>query len=294
MRKRSLGLLVALLCLYRPALPVEDPASCGTHAEISTEKLFVHRHALRTRPGLTSRAQADLVARAKDVGEIAVLEDSGDIVVGSIAFNLDQTSLAFIPVTEGGVRYRFETGAGSYDTAAAAGGTVLAGLGDDDSRKVALPFPFPFYGQSYRELYVNSDGNLTFGAPDDATSSRSLGRMVVGAPRIAPLFRDLDPPRATVGVTVLSEPGRLVVSWAGVPEYSSFGSGRICTFQVRLLPGGRIEFAYGGVGSTEAVVGISPGGRLGTTSAVSFRDGASEEYAGTVAQRFADRQEVDI
>ncbi|MFB3776751.1 MAG: hypothetical protein ACE141_04045 [Bryobacteraceae bacterium] len=294
MPKRSLRLLFALLCACWPALPVEVPATCGTHAETATEKLFVHRQALRTRPKLTGRAQAERAARARDVGEIAVLEDSGDIVVGGIAFNLDQTTLAFVPVTQDAARYRFETGAASYDAAVAAGGTVLTGLGDDDSRKIELPFPFPFYGHSYRELFVNSDGNLTFGAPDNATSSRSLGRMVAGAPRVAPLFRDLDPSHATVGVKVFSEPGRLVVSWVGVPEYSSFGSGRVCTFQVRLFAEGRIEFAYGGVGSSEAVVGISPGGRLGTTSAVSFRDGVSEEYAGTLAQRFADRQEVDI
>ena len=37
-------------------------------------------------------------------------------------------------------------------------------LSDDDSRKVDLGLSFPFYGTSYSEVYVNSDGNLTFGA----------------------------------------------------------------------------------------------------------------------------------
>jgi uncharacterized protein (TIGR03437 family) len=294
MQKRSLRLLLALLCALWPGLGREDPATCGTHAEKSTEQLFVHRQAVRLRPRLSSRAQSVASPRAADVGEIAVLEDNGDIIVGSLAFNLDQTTVAFVPLTPEAGGYRFETGAASYDPGAANEGAVLTGLGDDDARRIPIPFPFPFYGQPYRELFVNSDGNLTFGGPDAATSDRSLGRMVVGLPRLAPLFRDLDPTRATVGITVVSEPGRLVVSWAAVPEYSSFGLGRFATFQVRLFPSGRIEFAYSGVGSTDAVVGISPGGRQGTTSAVSFRDGSSGEYTGTVAQRFAAVEEVDI
>ena len=40
---------------------------------------------------------------------------------------------------------------------------------------------------------MNSDGNLTFGAAEFASSERSLGRLTAGPPRIAPLFDDLDP-----------------------------------------------------------------------------------------------------
>jgi uncharacterized protein (TIGR03437 family) len=294
MQEHSLRLLLALLCAFLPGLAREEPVSCGTHAEISAEQLWVHRQAVRARPRLSSRAQSAVSSPANDVGEIAVLEDSGDIVVRSLAFNLDQATVVFLPVAQDAARYRFETGAASYDAGAASGGTVLAGLGDDDARRIPLPFPFPFYGRIYRELFVNSDGNLTFSVSDAATSDRSLGRMVVGAPRIAPLFRDLDPTRATVGITVLSETSREVVTWVAVPEYSSLGLGRFNTFQVRLYPSGRLEFSYSGIGSTEAIVGISPGARQGTTSTVSFRDGASGEYIGTIAQRFADSQQVDI
>ena len=40
---------------------------------------------------------------------------------------------------------------------------------------------------------MNSDGNLTFTAADNASTDRSLGRMTAGPPRISPLFDDLDP-----------------------------------------------------------------------------------------------------
>jgi hypothetical protein len=47
-------------------------------------------------------------------------------------------------------------------------------------------FAFPFFGRSYRQIFVNSDGNLTFQAGDSASTQRSLGNVVAGVPRIAP------------------------------------------------------------------------------------------------------------
>jgi hypothetical protein len=35
-------------------------------------------------------------------------------------------------------------------------------LSDDDTREIALPFAFPYFGQQYSQAFVNSDGNLTF------------------------------------------------------------------------------------------------------------------------------------
>ncbi len=294
MGKRSFRLGLALLAASCFIVARQDSAGCGTHAEKSVEQLSLHRQALRMRPRLTTLAQSIATPPAADIGDIAVLEDSGDVIVRSVAFNLDQTTIAFIPTSQAATLYRFETAVASYDGNAAAAGTVVAGMADDDSRRIAIPFSFPFYGQSYRELYLNSDGNLTFNEGDSATAERSLGRMVVGPPRIAPLFRDLDPTKAPSGITVLSEADRMVVSWVAVPEFSSSGSGSQNTFQIRLFSNGRIEFAYGGVGTTDAVVGISPGSNQGTTTAVSFRDGSSAEYGGTVAQRFADQAEVDV
>jgi len=56
-------------------------------------------------------------------------------------------------------------------------GTTRLPLGDDASGSVTLPFAFPFFGRSYTELFVNSDGNLTFARPI-ALPSRNVGRLV--------------------------------------------------------------------------------------------------------------------
>ena len=118
--------------------------------------------------------------------------------------------------------------------------------------------------------------------------------MAAGPPRIAVLFSDLDPSRASNGVRVLSEPERFVVSWVAVPLYQDFGFGQSQTFQIRLYPDGRIEFAYGSVNVDAAVVGISPGGAMGASSLVSFATSVSSEYSSTVAERFGRTQEVDL
>jgi uncharacterized protein (TIGR03437 family) len=85
-----------------------------------------------------------------------------------------------------------------------------------------------------------------------------------------------------------------VVSWPGVPEWTETGYGAAQTFQVRLYPDGRIEYAYSGITTNEAVVGIAPGSLKGTSALVSFATDPSAEYAGAVAERFGGNLEVDI
>ena len=165
-------------------------------------------------------------------GQIAIIEDGDGVVSRLNAFNLNGKSIAFLPSAITALRYRFQVGQGSYSPERAAAGNPLDGLGDDDSRAVDLPFAFPFFGTSYRRLYVNSDGNLSMGKADNPSEDRSLGRLIAGPPRIAPLFADLDPSQPNASVRVLAEPSRVVLSWVDVPIYQDFGVGLRQSFQI--------------------------------------------------------------
>ncbi len=275
-------LLLALLALPAPARRV--PTLCGTTAETPAERLFLHRKAPLPRAIAAPSANRDL-------GDIALIEDTAGIVARQNEFNLDLKTLRFTPGSAG---YRYSVLEGGYDGAAANAGAPLVALDDDDSRLVRLPFEFPFFGNSYRELYVNSDGNLTFTAADSASADRSLGRMTAGPPRISPLFDDLNPAETAGGVRVLAEAGRVVITWLAVPEWVTFGTGARQTFQASLYPGGRIDFAYNGVAPSSAVVGIAPGRLKGSTSLVDYRNDESSAYSAAIAERFGNTLDIDI
>ena len=293
---RPLVAAAALLCVCVPAFPRQAPAICGTHREKWREELYLHRRAERVR--LARLKYAPLAAQqrpaAHDIGNIAILSDGDGVVARRNDFNLVYETLSFLPATPEAARYRFTVRENTYDDAAAAAGTALAGLADDDSREVVLPFAFPFFGSRYQRVWVNSDGNLTFRSPDSASTDRSLGRLTAGPPRIAGLFRDLDPSKSSQGVRVLAQAERVAISWVSVPEYQESGVGARQTFQIRLYPDGRIDAAYYDVNTSGAVVGIAPGNLEGSTSVVSFAAGGSAEYSAAVAEVFRATTEVDV
>ncbi len=291
------AILVLSSWLVSPEFARQVPGVCGTNPDLRKQELFLHRKAVRaSRRSGQLRAfapESTANAPAHDIGDIAILPDDDGIVTRRNPFDLDQHTLTFTPAAPFNGSYTFQVSGGTYDEAAAAAGTLLP-LADDDSHEIPITFPFPFFGHTYPSIFVNSDGNLTFAEGDSASTDRSLGRLDGGAPRIAPLFDDLNPAQSPQGVMITSEPSRLVVSWVQVPEYGDFGTGVFQTFQVRLYPGGRIEFAYAGVDVQGAVVGIGPGGLQGTSSLVSFVADSTAVYSSAVAEVFAGSEEVDI
>ena len=198
-----------------------------------------------------------------DVGDIAVLDDDGTLLVLANAFDVANRSVRFTPF---GAGYQVAAGDAAPDTAATAAGTALT-LADDDTREIPLGFSFNFYGNTYTSVFINSDGNLTFTGGDLSVTPRDLGRFLTGLPRIAPFFDDLNPAEGGQ-VTFTPEGGRFVVSWTEVPECCLPAITPKSTFQVLLFPDGSVEFAYGTVGANDAVVGISPGSFTGAAEIV--------------------------
>lgn len=142
-----------------------------------------------------------------------------------------------------------------FAVSAFAGGGPDLGLGDDDFAEVALPFSFPFYGNSYDSVFVGSNGYLTFGS-GDTNFSESVGEFLSDQPRIAPYWDDFNPGDGGT-ITVDEELGSFTVLWDGVPEFSTTNSN---TFAVTLHPTGMIDVSWGGLASVDGLAGISPGG----------------------------------
>jgi len=282
------------LCYALLLLPLEartGPASCGTYPGNWREAIDHHEKAERRRAAIGKGLRAATLRRDADIGNVAILENDDSIFGRRNPFNLDKFQVAFTPAAGG---YVYVTSPGGFDQAAVGSGTPITGLGDDDTRRVALPFAFPFYGNEYLELWVNSDGNVTFNEGDDASSARSLGRMAAGPPRISALFSDVDPSIVSGSVRVTSTPAAFTVTWLRVPEFTDFGTGRPQTFQLRLSADGKIAFAWDGVNIADGVVGISPGDSASRPLLASFLQNTSGAHDAMIAERFGDTQALDL
>lgn len=278
--------VVCALLLIAWVSHAKPPSSvCGTERGGAQEALSLHR--VRG-VGRIARQAATPVGR--DVGDIAFLYANSGILVPRNTFNLASKGITIAP-GDGG--YRFLTGDSVYDQAAAKAGVLIDGFNDDDTRRVALPFEFSFYGKTYTEVWINSDGNVSFESGDSASVTKTIGLLISGPPRIAPLMVDLDPSLSEQGVLVTGTADQFTVTWLEVPE---FGASRFTTpqtFQLRLYPDGHMEFAYPQVGAREAVVGISPGQANTAIEVVSLLQGDAREFPAGVGERFSATESLD-
>jgi len=260
---------------------LKEKALCGTFP--GRGRLELAKHAdLRERLGRSGAPRALQVPRLEVSGDLVLVSDDGSLVSEANPFDLRESTLMFSPAGSRGFLYR--AGSGGID----AGAGERIGIGDDVSRIFDLSFDFPFLGQSYRRLFLNSDGNLTFGEGDSASTQRSLERFLSGPPRIALFFADLD---ATAGgeVRVLNAPDRFVVTWDAVPEW---GKEEPSTFQIEIVRDGTIYMRYGAIVSAgSGIVGVAPGGG-GEVSLVDL-GGEPRELAGAIAERFLRGRTID-
>jgi hypothetical protein len=143
----------------------------------------------------------------------------------------------------------------AYELIAAAAGSPATGIdilfnlpqpgeplavGDDGAVEIFLPFKFAMCGTRYQSVFINANGNLTFGQPDPTYIESAIG-MLDGPPRVAPLWRDINP---TSGGSVYFRQSRhhFSVIYDEVPSYFAGGPN---TFSVTLYKGSnRVRFRY--------------------------------------------------
>ena len=244
--------------------------------------LWTHRDA-RMRRGHTAAA-GRTAATSADIGDIAVLQDEGDLILTANTYDLKNVGLRFTRNAAGG--YDVRTTDAAFRSAA---GSRVA-LGDDATLQADVPFAFPFYGGTERTAFVNSDGNITFREGDDASTSRDVPRLLTGPPRVALFLADLDP-SAGGAVLVNAAADHYTVTWCRVRGFDSTDT---TTAQVTLLPDGSVDMKFAaGITLPDAVVGLSPG-KTGDFQPVDLSaSGPTSGGTGAVGERFSDSPQLD-
>ena len=296
-RTRTFVLLLFLLVPLPGVSRNEKPRAragevvCGSHPEYQANQLAKARYyESRNRQRLLAAPAARAVQA--DAGDVAVIEDDGSIIQRENLFDLAAKSFRFEPISPGS--YRVLATNTNFDPS---DGTPVR-LSDDDSQSINLGFSFTFFGAVYNSVFLNSDGNLSFGAGDSESNDRDLARLASGPPRIGPFFTDLDP-SAGGAVSTRNDSDGILFIWSNVPNWGTSNSNN---FSVKFFHNGGIEFVYGSkmdaaaeLDGSIAVVGISPGSSQSGVAAVNYsNDLPTTGLTGTIAEVFARSSDISI
>jgi hypothetical protein len=296
----AFGLLSWLLMPIAPAQAADLVSTIGRKAswcgtwdwgiELALAKHDLNRRQLerefRAQSGGTGSFETVALQIEQD-GHVAVIRDDGSLIVEENSFDYQDRGLKFVRRGQNG--YKFRNLGKSINTVL---GEKL-NLGDDDATRVDLPgFEITYYGERYSSLFVNSDGNWTFGKADTASTSRDIQRLLNGQPRVAPFFADLDPSAATGdgGVYLRFAGSKIVVTWWQVPE---FGKTNRNTFQVSMNPRGNVEVLFGEMMAREGIVGVAPGGGSGLELVDLSEDLPIKRKGVAMVERFSEDESLD-
>ncbi len=173
---------------------------------------------------------------------------------------------------------------------------------DDSSLSIPLQFNFDFYGSTFTDVFINNNGNVSFGAP--FSTFTSTGFPVNGFPMLAPFWADVDTRDAVndrSGVVYFkSEPNRFTVIWEHV-GYFAAQFDKLNTFELIMTDGtdplvgigNNVGFCYddmqwttgsasggsGGFGGVPATVGANKGDGV-TFFQIGRFDHAGNDYDG--------------
>ncbi|HEX5494549.1 MAG TPA: nidogen-like domain-containing protein [Mycobacteriales bacterium] len=221
-------------------------------------------------PFSLSMAVVDLFGDVQNPG-VTEQRESGTVAPGGTTFNFDVPAEHRPPLPRFAVRPGFDT-------------TALPANDDGSTGPVPLGFTADFFGNSFGSVFVNNNGNLTFGQSlsaftpfDLSTTARSI---------IAPFFADVDTragPVARYGTGTVDGHPAFGATWPGVGCFSTITSVHN-DFQVVLVdrsdlgPGDfDIEFDYNQV---QWEAGTASGGdsrcQGGSAAHVGFAKGTGE------------------
>jgi hypothetical protein len=114
--------------------------------------------------------------------------------------------------------------------------------GDEESLTYVLPWNFSFYGQSYSQITVDTNGNIWFGA---TTAANSFNLPAAGRGPVSAAWNDDLSSVYDGGVFIQhkTNPERVVIEWR-TETYTDEGNDRPNSFEIVLFQNGNIRFDY--------------------------------------------------
>jgi hypothetical protein len=197
--------------------------------------------------------------------EYAAFEDGKDVLDTRVGYPVDKNGggpdtfgYFWIDSDEpGGPTY-------AWNDVSATGTDIVASFTDDSfSGPYDMGMSFPYYGNTYNQIYVGSNGIIGF----TSTTLNSLSNVAIptaATPNnfIAWMWDDLNPADATSNPHVYFDTtgGKCTIQFTDVAEYLSGGGGKKITAQVILEPDGTITVNYqtieAGFDLTSSTIGI--------------------------------------
>ena len=254
--------------------------------------------------GFFARAGKTLVAEVKtgqldsllglfdrDGNLLAIDDDGGRGLLSRIIFPVEETGFYFLAASTfpdfdfsglGSAGNRYVLDIKTVD------GTPLL-LGDDNSIEVPLNFSFPFQGETFTSLFVNANGNFTFGG-GNTDFSESVAELLSGPPRIAALWDDLSPNQSGL-VLLQNNATSTTVSFENVPQFASTDANN---FALTISADGTVEVNYGQVDTNDALVGISEGNGAIDPGPVDFSVSPTNPVTGTTYELFNALSNFDL
>ncbi len=218
-----------------------------------------------------SFGQAKGASAAEDF--VSVVSGEGMIDEPANLFNLRGKTLRFTPTAGGG--YTVENlPRGKWEaTTRVLGDAEAQGPKEAKGWAVPLPFKFPFGGQAWDRVFVNRNGNISFGKPEAdswqehnpwsdggmcSVASAIDSRAAAGLEQmIAAFYGVYDPESSQVSTRVTAD--ELAVTW----KVTRMNWGKMAAgpnvFQARLMRSGVIELAYSEVRESDGIVGVFTG-----------------------------------
>ncbi len=143
-------------------------------------------------------------------------------------------------------------------------GVPIVMTDDDSYGPVGIGFGFPFYDSTYADVYIGSNGVLSFGAGTTARTNQDIPSVTTPNNVIAMWWDDLDVAESgNVYYYYDNTNNRFIISFDNVPNYKSPDGTGSLSFQAILYPNGQILLQYGTMdhgedasGHTSATIGL--------------------------------------